>query len=67
MSRVVIAGGGFAGLNAAKVLARDVKSIDATSARVFLIEAGTRILPSFSISRSSRIRPARRCRAPRPN
>jgi NADH dehydrogenase len=35
-------------------LAKDFKSIDATSARVFLIEAGSRILSSFSESQAAR-------------
>jgi NADH dehydrogenase len=58
----VVVGGGPTGVELAGAigemsrftLARDFKSIDAKSARVFLIEAGSRILPSFSADQAAR-------------
>ena len=57
----VIVGGGPTGVELAGAigemsrftLARDFRSIDAKSARVLLVEAGPRILPSFSESQAS--------------
>src|SRR5205807_6055855 len=58
----VIVGGGPTGVELAGAigemsrftLAKDFRSINATLARIFLIEAGPRILPSFSESQSNR-------------
>jgi NADH dehydrogenase len=58
----VIVGGGPTGVELAGAigemsrftLAKDFRSIDAKSARVFLIEAGPRILPTFSPAQASR-------------